>query len=262
MPLTYPPLELNTFVGNLLYPGDVHIKGDISTQGVIRIKGNLKVDGKLTINKHLDVCSAKGCVNADEIYISGEASIHARVKANSIIMSDHAVIIGGDIVANSIRLRSALIFGNTEAKVINVKGGQIRGFVDADEIINDGGLIYGDVNTINIENINGGIVMATQVKQQPSSEGSAPLRCVVEPFITLVEQLSHSPTRQPLGILIPKLSPKVSSIFRVSPFHWVKNAISTIYQFRCCLAFHTHGMTIWMSWIQYNFNQAIVINFI
>ncbi|PIT62960.1 hypothetical protein BHC47_11360 [Snodgrassella alvi] len=157
LPLTYPPLELNTFVGNLLYPGDVHIKGDISTQGVIRIKGNLKVDGKLTVNKHLDVCSAKGCVNADEIYISGEASIYAQVKANSIIMSDHALI-GGDTVANSIRLRSALIFGNTEAKVINVKGSQIRGFVDADEIINDGGLIYGDVNTIKIENINGGIV--------------------------------------------------------------------------------------------------------
>ena len=141
LPPIYPPLVLNTFVGNLFYPNDVHIKGDISTQGVIRIKGNLKIDGKLTVSKYGVVFLDKGCVNADEIDISEYAQIYSDTKANSIIMSDYAVI-----------------NGDTKAKVINFKGGHINGDIEANEIINDGGWIKGDVNTINIENINGGIV--------------------------------------------------------------------------------------------------------
>ena len=156
LPPIYPPLEFNTFVGNLFYPGDVHIKGDVFTQRFIYIKGSLKVDGKLTVNKQQSILAA--FVNADEIDISGEADIHARINANSIIMSDYVLIIG-DTVANSISLRdSAEILGNAEAKVINSKNSRICGSVDADEIINDGGLIDGSVNTIKIENINGGKV--------------------------------------------------------------------------------------------------------
>ena len=154
LPPIYPPLVLSTFVGNLFYPNDVHIKGDVSTQGCIYIKGSLKVDGKLTGNKLHSILAA--FVNADEIDISGGADIQARINANSIIMSDCAFIIG-DTVANSISLRdSAQILGNAEAKVINLKDGYIGGDVDADEIINDDGWIKGDVNTIKIENINGG----------------------------------------------------------------------------------------------------------
>ena len=156
LPPIYPPLVLNTFVGNLFYPNDVHIKGDVSTQGCIYIKGSLKVDGKLTGNKLHSILAA--FVNADKIDISGGADIQARINANSIIMSDCAFIIG-DTVANSISLRdSAQILGNAEAKVINLKDGYIGGDVDADEIINDDGWIKGDVNTIKIENINGGRV--------------------------------------------------------------------------------------------------------
>ncbi|MBI0182596.1 hypothetical protein H3V11_11725, partial [Snodgrassella sp. W8158] len=46
LPPIYSPLELNTLIGSLFYPNDVHIKGDVSTQEVIYIKGNLKVDEK------------------------------------------------------------------------------------------------------------------------------------------------------------------------------------------------------------------------
>jgi len=158
LPPIYPPLVLNTFVGNLFYPNDVHIKGDMSTQGRIYIKGSLKVDGKLTVDIFGEVYSDKGCVNADEIYISGDTYIRARIKANSIIMSGRTDI-QSNVVANSISLRgSAEIFGHTKAKVINFKDGQIWGNVDADEIINDGGTIWGNVNTIKIQNINGGEV--------------------------------------------------------------------------------------------------------
>ena len=156
LPPTYPPLELNNLIGNLFYPGDVHIKGDVSTQELIYIKGSLKVDGKLTVNENCEVYA--DFVNADEIDISGDTYICARIKANSIIMSDCALI-SGDTVANSISLRdSANISGNTKAKVININIGYIRGNVDADEIINYGGAIKGNVNTIKIENLNGGKV--------------------------------------------------------------------------------------------------------
>ena len=156
LPLTYPPLVLNTFVGNLFYPNDVHIKGDLSIQGFTYIKGGLKVDGKLTVNNQQSVLAT--FVNADEIDASGEADIRARIKANSISMSDYAFI-RGDIVTNSISLCDSVdILGDAKAKVINFKGGFINGDVDADEIINDGGWIGGDVNTIKIQNINGGRV--------------------------------------------------------------------------------------------------------
>ena len=142
LPPIYPPLVLNNLIGNLFYPNDVHIKGDISTQGRICIKGNLKVDGKLTVNKYGVVYSYKGCVNADEIDISEYAYIHhTQIKANSIIISGYAVIIG-----------------DTKAKVINFKGGHINGDIEANEIINDGGWIKGDVNTIKIKNIGSGKV--------------------------------------------------------------------------------------------------------
>ena len=122
LPPIYPPLVLSTFVDDLFYPNDVHIKGDVSTQEVIRIKGSLKVDGKLTINKLQRVFAT--FVNADEMDIGGYAWIR----------------------------------GTVIAKVINFKGGSITGDVDADEIINDGGAIWGNVNTIKIDNINGGKV--------------------------------------------------------------------------------------------------------
>ncbi|PCL21274.1 hypothetical protein CPT77_02730 [Snodgrassella alvi] len=158
LPPIYSPLELNTLIDSLFYPNDVHIKGDVSIQGFIHIKGILKIDGKLTVKKYGEVYSGKDCVTADEIDLSGDAYIHARIKANSISMSDYAFI-NGDTVANSISLRdSAQILGDAKAKVINFKGGYIAGDVDADEIINDGGLIGGDVNTIKIQNLNGGRV--------------------------------------------------------------------------------------------------------
>ena len=142
LPPVYPPLVLNTFVGNIFYPNDVHIKGDVSTQGGIYIKGSLKVDGKLTVKKYGDVYSDKGCVNADEIDISGNAFIHhTQIKANSIIISGYAVVVG-----------------DTKAKIINSKNSRIYGNVDVNKIINDGGLIKGNVNTIKIKNINGGMV--------------------------------------------------------------------------------------------------------
>ena len=169
LPLTYPPLVLNTLIGNLFYPGDVHIKGDVSTQEVICIKGNLKVDGKLTVNKYGKVYSSKGCVNADEIDISGYAQIYSDTKANSIIMSDYAGIHGCTIADNINLSGFADISGITKAKVINFKGGLIYGNVDADEIINDGGLIRGDVNTFTIENINGGRV-AGKISYKHSDE--------------------------------------------------------------------------------------------
>ena len=158
LPLTYPSLELSTFVGNLFYPGDVHIKGDISTQGRIYIKGSLKVDGKLTVNKYGMIYSHKNCINAGEINLSENAYICSDIKANSIIMNGR-IDLQGCVVANSISLRdSAQILGDAKAKVINSKNSRIRGSVDADEIINDGGLIDGNVNTIKIDNINGGEV--------------------------------------------------------------------------------------------------------
>ena len=156
LPLTYPSLEFNTFVGNLLYPGDVHIKGDLSIQELTYIKEGLKIDGKLTVNNQQSVLAA--FVNADDIDVSGESDIHARIKANSISMSDYAFIRGA-IVANSISLRDFVeILGTVKAKVVNLKGGYISDDVDADEIINDGGLIDGNVNTIKIQNLNGGRV--------------------------------------------------------------------------------------------------------
>ena len=158
LPPTYPPLVLNTFVGNLFYPNDVHIKGDISTQGRIYIKGSLKVDGKLTANKYGMIYSDKNCINAGEVDISENVYICSNVKANSIIINGR-IDIQGNVSANSISLRdSAQILGNAEAKVINSKSSRIRGSVDANEIINDGGLIDGNVNTIKIKNINGGEV--------------------------------------------------------------------------------------------------------
>ena len=158
LPPTYPPLVLNNLIGNLFYPGDVHIKGDISTQGLICIKGNLKVDGKLTVSEYRKVYSGKGCVNADEIDISGYAQIYSDTKANSIIMSDYAGIHGCTIADNINLSGFADISGITKAKVINFKGGLIRGDIDADEIINDGGVIKGNVDTFTIENINDGMV--------------------------------------------------------------------------------------------------------
>ena len=131
LPPIYPPLVLSTFVGNLFYPNDVHIKGDISTQGLIYTKGSLKVDGKLTINKLQRVFAT--FVNADEIDIGGYAWIR----------------------------------GTVIAKVINFKGGSITGDVDADEIINDGGAIWGNVNTIKIQNINGGKVYGKITYKRP-----------------------------------------------------------------------------------------------
>ncbi|KES10689.1 Integral membrane protein CcmA involved in cell shape determination [Snodgrassella alvi SCGC AB-598-O02] len=158
LPPIYPPLVLNTFVGNLFYPGDVHIKGDISTEELIYIKGNLKVDGKLTVNKYGVVYSEKYCVNAGEIDISEYARISSNTKANSISMRGFATIVG-EVTADNINLSgNAEIIKNVIAKVINFKGGFILGDVDADEIINNDGWIEGDVNTIKIKNINGGEV--------------------------------------------------------------------------------------------------------
>ena len=156
LPPIYPPLELNTSIGSLFYPNNVHIKGDISTEGLIYIKGSLEVDGKLTVNKNGRVFTY--FVNADEIDISGYALIHPNIKANSISMGEFATI-RGEVTADNINLSGwAEIKRNVIAKVINFKGGFIWGDVDADEIINDDGWIKGDVNTIKIDNINGGKV--------------------------------------------------------------------------------------------------------
>jgi len=171
LPPIYPPLVLNTFVGNLFYPGDVHIKGDLSIQELIYIKGSLKVDGKLTFNKYGVARSGKGCVNADEIDLSGYAQIYSDTKANSIIMSDYAVI-NGDTVANSISLRDSVeIRGNTKAKIVNLDSGCINGNVDADEIINDDGIIRGNVKTIRIENIKGGYINGNVDTDEIINEG-------------------------------------------------------------------------------------------
>ena len=156
LPPIYPPLELNTLIDSLFYPGDVHIKGDVSIQGFICIKGSLKADGKLTVNKLQRVFA--DFVNADEIDISGYAQIYSDTKANSIIMSDYAGIHGCTIADNINLSGFADISGITKAKVINFKGGLIRGDIDADEIINDGGVIKGNVDTFTIENINDGMV--------------------------------------------------------------------------------------------------------
>jgi len=156
LPLIYPPLVLNTSIGSLFYPNDVHIKGDISTQGLIYIKGSLKVDGKLTANRKGRVST--DFVNADEIDISGDAQIHPNIKANSISMRGFATI-GGEVTADNINLSGwAEIKRNVIAKVINFKGGFIGGDIDADEIINADGWIEGNVNTIKIQNINSGRV--------------------------------------------------------------------------------------------------------
>ena len=167
LPPTYPPLELNTLIDSLFYPGDVHIKGDlfypgdvnikddISIRGLIYIKGSLKVDGKLTVNKNYEVYA--DFVNVDEIDISEDAYIHARINANSLSMSGDAII-SGSTKAKVVKLDGGRIYGNVDADELYNNGGFIRGNVDADEIINDGGLISGDVNTIKIDNINGGKV--------------------------------------------------------------------------------------------------------
>ena len=188
LPPIYPPLELNDLIGDLFYPNDVHIKGDLSTQGLIYIKGNLKVDGKLTVNKYGNIYSDKGCVNADEIYISGDASIHhTQIKANSIIISGYAVIVGdtkakvinfkgghinGDVDANEIINDGGLIVGDVKTiRIENIKDGQINGDVDADEIINDSGVIQRDVKTIKIENINGGQIWGDVDADEIINEG-------------------------------------------------------------------------------------------
>lgn len=171
LPPIYPPLELNNLIGNLFYPNDVHIKGDLSTQGVICIKGNLKADGKLTVNKYGVIYLDKGCVNADEIDISGYAQIYSDTKANSISMSDYAVI-NGDTEANSISLRDSVeIRGNTKAKIVNLDSGCINGNVDADEIINDDGIIRGNVKTIKIQNIKYGYINGNVDADEIINEG-------------------------------------------------------------------------------------------
>ena len=139
LPPIYPPLELNTLIDSLFYPNDVHIKGDLSTQGFIHIKGILKIDGKLTVNKYGEVYSGKDCVNADEIDLSGDAYIHARIKANRIDMRGEAII-----------------SGDTKAKVVNLDGGRIYGNVDADELYNDGGYISQNAKADKATLINGG----------------------------------------------------------------------------------------------------------
>lgn len=139
LPPIYPPLELNTFVGNLFYPNDVHIKGDVSIQGFIHIKGILKIDGKLTVKKYGSVYSDKDCVTADEIDLSGYVYIHARIKANRIDMRGEAII-----------------SGDTKAKVVNLDGGRIYGNVDADELYNDGGYISQNAKADKATLINGG----------------------------------------------------------------------------------------------------------
>ena len=158
LPLTYPPLVLNNLIGNLFYPGDIHIKGDLFTQGRIYIKGSLKVGGKLTVNKYGMIYTDKNCINAGEINLSENAYIYPNIKANSIRMRGFTTI-GGEVTADNINLSGhAEIKRNVIAKVINLKGGFIGGNVDADEIINDGGIIKRNVNTIKIQNINGGRV--------------------------------------------------------------------------------------------------------
>ncbi|OOX78507.1 polymer-forming cytoskeletal protein [Snodgrassella alvi] len=139
LPPIYPPLELNTLIDSLFYPNDVHIKGDVSIQGFIHIKGSLKVDGKLTVKKYGEVYSGKDCVNADEIDLSGDAYIHARIKANRIDMRGEAII-----------------SGDTKAKVVNLDGGRIYGNVDADELYNDGGYISQNAKADKATLINGG----------------------------------------------------------------------------------------------------------
>lgn len=157
LPPIYPPLELNNLIGSLFYPNDVHIKGDVSIQGFIHIKGILKIDGKLTVNKYGEVYSGKDCVNADEIDLSGDAYIHARIKANRIDMRGEAIILG-DTKAKVVNLDGGRIYGNVDVDELYNNGGYIRENVDANEIINDGGEIWGNVNTIKIDNINGGKV--------------------------------------------------------------------------------------------------------
>lgn len=167
LPPIYPPLVLSTFVGNLFYPNDVHIKGDISIQEFMYIKGSLKIDGKLTVNKYGDVYA--GFVNADEICLNETAQIYSNTKAKSLVVNDRAVI-SGDIVADNININYfAKIFGNTKAKVVNFDGGYIMGDVDADVIINDGGLITENVNVIRIKNTNGGRVDGKKTYKSPRS---------------------------------------------------------------------------------------------
>ena len=136
----YPPLILNNFMGNLLYPNDVYVKGDMCVQKFIYIKGSLKAEGKITINKHGEIYSDKEYVSADEIDIDADGCICGNVKANRINLDDNARIIGKDIVT----------------KIFNSKGGQVWDNIEAEEVINNGGIIYGNVNAVKIENINGG----------------------------------------------------------------------------------------------------------
>ena len=167
LPPIYPPLELNTLIDSLFYPNDVHIKGDVSIQGFIHIKGSLKIDGKLTVKKYGEVYSDKDCVNADEIDLSGNAYIHARIKANSVeirgntkakIVNLDSGCINGNVDADEIINNDGIIRGNVKTiKIQNIKYGYINGNVDADEIINEGE-IGGNVNTIKIKSINGGMV--------------------------------------------------------------------------------------------------------
>ena len=157
VPPTDITLEFDTLQDNIFYNGPIHVKGDVNLVNTgIDLIGSLKIDGKLTIIGTGFVYADKGNVNADEIDLSGNAYLYAQIKANSIIMSDNAVIIR-DAVAGNINISGfASIYGNTKTKVINLNGGRIYGNVDTDELYNDGGYISQNAKADKATLINGG----------------------------------------------------------------------------------------------------------
>lgn len=157
LPFNKTVLEVDNVDSFLFYDGSVHVKGDVNIQNEdIYILGNLNVDGKITIS--LDGYMYADQVDANEIYLSGIVTLHAKTRANTINMRDFAFL-AGNTNANIINNRDFCeLQGNVSANLIDLKYSRIYGNVNANEITNYYGLIKGNVNTIKIKNIGSGKV--------------------------------------------------------------------------------------------------------
>ena len=117
-------------VGNLDFPGDIHITGDVKNGFVVKAKGNVTIDGMVEgaiIEAGGDIIIRKGVLGDGRAVIKSEKSVHAQFLENCVVYAKDSVSAGSILTAN--------VFSDNEVVVRTGRGTIIGGKIAAANLI-------------------------------------------------------------------------------------------------------------------------------
>lgn len=90
-------------VGNIDFPGDVHITGDVKNGFIVQAKGNIVIDGMVegaVIDAGGDIIIRKGVLGDGRAVIKSQRSVNAQFLENCVVYAKDSVIASSILTAN------------------------------------------------------------------------------------------------------------------------------------------------------------------